>query len=232
MDLRSGYNNVWVKDGDQWKAAFKINWGLFESTVMFFGLCNSPATFQAMMNNLFKDMIIEGWIIIYMDDILLYSSDPTIHKQRTCRVIERLKENDLFLKPEKCVFDASKVEFLEMLFFTDTIKMDPAKLKGIREWPALSTVKGVRSFLGFANFYWKFIYHYSELARPLHELMKKDKKWNWIEECQKAFNLLKEKFTSVPVLQIPDSSKLFEVESDASKFACRVVLRQQDINED
>ena len=184
------------------------------------------------MNNLFKDMIMEGWIVIYMDDILLYSSDPTIYKQRTRRVIERLKENNLFLKPEKCVFDAPKVEFLRILFSADTIEMDPAKLKGIREWPAPIIVKGVRSFLGFTNFYRKFIHHYSELARPLHELTKKDKKWNWIEECQKAFDLLKEKFTSAPVLRIPDSSKPFEVESDASKFVCGAVLHQQDMNRD
>ena len=93
-------------------------------------------------------------------------------------------------------------------------------------------VKGVRSFLEFANFYQKFIHHYSELARPLHELMKKDKKWNWTEECQKAFNLLREKFTSALVLRIPDSSKPFEVKSDASKFACGAVLCQQDTNRD
>ena len=111
-----------------------------------------------------------------------------------------------------------------MLFSADTIEMNSTKLKGIWEWPAPITVKGVRSFLGFANFYWKFIYHYSELAWPFHKLTKKDKKWNWTEECQKAFDLLKEKFTSAPVLQIPDSSKPFEVESDTLKFACGAVL--------
>ena len=131
-----------------------------------------------MMNDLFKDIIMEGWIVIYMDDILIYFSDLTIHKLRTHHVIERLKENDLFLKSEKCVFDAPKVEFLGMLFSADTIEMDSSKLKEIQEWPALMTVKGVRSFLGFANFYQKFIHHYSELARLLHELTKKDKKWN------------------------------------------------------
>ena len=98
---------------------------------MFFGLYNSPTTFQAIMNDLFKDMIMEEWIVIYMDDILIYSSDPTVHKQRTRHVIERLKENNLFLKPEKCVFNAPKVKFLRMLFSVDTIEMDPSKLKEI-----------------------------------------------------------------------------------------------------
>ena len=130
------------------------------------------------------------------------------------------------------MFDTPKVEFLGMLFSTDTIEIDPTKLKEIWEWPASTIVKGVRSFLGFANFYQTFIHHYSELARPLHELTKKDKKWNWTEECQKAFDLLKEKFTSAPVLQIPNSSKPFEVKSDASKFACRAILHQQDMNGD
>ena len=175
LDLRSGYNNVRMKDGDQWKAAFKCERGLFEPTVMFFGLCNSPATFQALMDDLFSDMIEEGWLVIYMDDMLLFSKDRKTHKERMRRVLQRLRENDLYLKPEKCLFDVEEVEFLGLIVKPDTLAMDPVKLKGIEDWPEPSSVKGVRSFLGFANFYRRFIPNYSELTRPLHELTKKDK---------------------------------------------------------
>ena len=153
MDLRSGYNNVRIKEGDQWKAAFKCSCGLFEPTVMFFGLCNSPPTFQAMMDDLFHDMIDEGWMVIYMDDILIFSKDAGVHIDRTRRVLQCLREHDLFLKPEKCFFDVVEVEFLGLIIRPGFVAMDPTKLQGIRDWPAPSTVKGVRSFLGFGNFY-------------------------------------------------------------------------------
>ena len=232
LDIRWGYNNVRIKKGDEWKAAFKTNRGLFEPTVMFFGLCNSPATFQAMMDHIFRDMIIEGWISIYMDDILIFSKDPREHEKRTLRVLQRLQENDLFLKPEKCKFDVQEVEFLGLIIHPDKISMDPTKLAGIKDWPTPTTVKGVRSFLGFGNFYRRFIGHYADIARPLNDLTKKDKKFEWIPECQKAFDTLKDKFAKEPVLLMPDTTKPFYIEADASKFASGAVLRQQDQNGD
>ncbi|THH21307.1 hypothetical protein EUX98_g8414 [Antrodiella citrinella] len=232
FDLRSGYNNVRIKDGDQWKAAFKCARGLFEPTVMFFGLCNSPATFQNMMNELFADMIDEGWLVIYMDDMLIFSKDLDTHKERTHRLFQRLRENDLFLKPEKCLFEVDEVEFLGMIIRPDTVAMDPTKLDGIKDWPTPTTVKGVRSFLGFGNFYRRFISHYSDLARPLNDLTRKDQPWEWKEPQQQAFATLKERFAEAPVLIIPDKTKSFQVESDASKFATGAVLRQQDGNGD
>ncbi|GBE84238.1 hypothetical protein SCP_0602160 [Sparassis crispa] len=219
MDLRSGYNNVRIKDGDQWKGAFKTNHGLFEPMVMFFGLCNSPATFQMMMNALFKDMINEGWIVIYMDDILIFSNDLEEHHVQTRRVLQRLKDNDLFLKPEKCFFDVKEVEFLGMIIRENYIGMDPIKLKGIAEWPEPSTVKGVRSFLGFGNFYRKFIANFSDIAKPLTNLT-----------CTAAGSPPFEWTTEL--LLLPDKAKPFIVESDASKFATSAVLRQADINGD
>ena len=224
LDLRWGYNNVRIKDGDQWKAAFKTNRGLFEPMVMFFGMCNSPATFQNMMNDLFRDMIDKGWIVIYMDNILIFSDNLEDHQKRTLRVLQRLQENDLFLKIEKCFFEVTEIEFLGMIIRPGYIAMDEAKLKGIKDWPTPSTVKGVRSFLGFGNFYRRFISHYSDIARPLNDLTKKDKRWEWSEECQKAFETLKEKFAEAPVLLMPDHSKPFTIESDASKFATGAVL--------
>ena len=232
FDLRSGYTNVRIKEGDQWKAAFKCSRGLFEPTVMFFGMCNSPATFQAMMDHLFEDMIEEGWLVIYMDDMLLFSKDLKTHQERTRRILQRLRENDLYLKPEKCVFDVSQVEFLGLIVQPDTLAMDPVKLQGIKDWPTPTSVKGVRSFLGFANFYRRFISGYSNLTRPLHDLTKKDRTWSWTEVEQEAFDALKHKFISSPVLLMPDKTKPFSVESDASKFASGAVLRQTDTNGD
>ncbi|GBE78624.1 reverse transcriptase-rnase h-integrase [Sparassis crispa] len=233
MDLRSGYNNIRVKDGDQWKGTFKTNRGLFEPMVMFFGLCNSPATFQMMMNALFEDMIDEGWIVIYMDDILIFSNNLEEHRIRTRRVLQRLKDNDLFLKPEKCFFDVKEVEFLGMIIRENYIGMDPIKLKGIAEWPEPSTVKGVRLFLGFGNFYRKFIANFLDIAKPLMNLTRTaagSPPFEWTTECQTAFDTLKQQFSTSSVLLLPDKAKPFIVESDASKFATGAVLRQADIN--
>ncbi|ESK81705.1 reverse transcriptase-rnase h-integrase [Moniliophthora roreri MCA 2997] len=134
LDLQNGYNNIWIKNGDQWKAAFKTNRGLFEPTVMFFGLSNSPATFQAFMNDILSDFIDEGWCVVYMDDILLFSKNQDEHRERTECLMCRLKKHDLFLKPEKCEFDVTEVIFLGMVIRPGYIAMDPVKLAGIAEW--------------------------------------------------------------------------------------------------
>src|SRR6202790_4062053 len=199
---------------------------------MFFGLCNSPATFQSMMNSIFKDFIDEGWIVVYMDDILLFSKDRQTHQERTRRVLQRLQEHDLYLKAEKCKFDVSKVEFLGLIIRPDRLSMDPTKLAGISDWTAPLNVKGVRSFLGFANFYRRFIGRFSELARPLNDLTLKDRKFEWMAKCQEAFEELKRRFAKEPVLLMPDATKPFVIESDASKFATGAVLRQKDGNGD
>uniref|UniRef100_A0A0W0G7B0 Putative reverse transcriptase-rnase h-integrase n=1 Tax=Moniliophthora roreri TaxID=221103 RepID=A0A0W0G7B0_MONRR len=157
LDLRNRYNNIRIKDGDQWKAAFKTNKGLYEPMVMFFGLSNSPATFQSFMDDIFTDYIEEGWIVIYMDDILIFSSDLETHRKRTIKVLERLQLHNLFLKPEKCKFDITEIDFLGMIIRPRYIGMDPIKLAGIRDWKPPMTVRGVQSFLGFRNFYRKFI---------------------------------------------------------------------------
>jgi hypothetical protein len=133
LDLRWGYNNVRIKKGDEWKAAFNTNRGLFEPKVMFFGLCNSPSTFQTMMDAYFQEMLNEGWIVIYMDDILLYAKTIEELRELTKRVLRRLKEKDLFLKLEKCKFEQEEIDFLGMIISQDNVKMDPIKLAGIEE---------------------------------------------------------------------------------------------------
>ena len=232
LDVRWGYNNVRIRDGDQWKAAFKTNRGLFEPTVMFFGLCNSPATFQAMMDDIFGDMINECIIIVYMDDIFLFAPNEITLTENTKRVLSRLRENDLFLKATKCEFNKTKVEYLGMVIEEGKMSMDPGKLKGIQDWPTPTTVKQIQGFLGFGNFYRRFIWRFSELARPLNDLLKKDQKFEWTDDCQRAFDELKKRFTEEPVLMMPDQTKPFQIETDASKYATGGVLTQLDSNGD
>ncbi|ESK80701.1 hypothetical protein Moror_9511 [Moniliophthora roreri MCA 2997] len=178
------------------------------------------------MNDILKDFIDEGWCVVYMDDILIFSDEINIHRLRTRNVLERLRENDLYLKPEKCEFEVTKTLFLGMVITPGHISMDETKLAGIKDWEAPKTVKGVRSFLGFANFYRKFIGKYAELARPLHELTKKNTKFEWTKLRDIAFNVLKAKFLQRPILQMPDDEKPFIIEADASKWATGAVLKQ------
>jgi len=140
---------------------------------MFFGMCNSPAMFQSMMNNIFSDLLQEGWLIIYMDNILIFSPDYEIYQKQTHKVLSRLQEHRLYLKPEKCMFNTDEIKYLGMIIWPSSITMDPAKLKGISKWKTSTSVKEVHYFLGFTNFYRHFIANYSTLARPLVNLTKK-----------------------------------------------------------
>jgi Reverse transcriptase (RNA-dependent DNA polymerase) len=191
LDVRWGYNNVRIRKEDEWKAAFKTNKGLFEHTMMFFGMCNSPATFQAMMDDIFMTIIDNRLVIVYMDDILIFSNTKEELERITKLVLEKLREHNLFLKAKKCEFCQTRIEYLGMIIREGRISMDAVKLGGIRDWPVPTMLKQTRSFLGFGNFYQKFISHYSELARPLNDLMKKDKKFEWSTECQEAFDTIK-----------------------------------------
>ncbi|ESK82189.1 hypothetical protein Moror_14449 [Moniliophthora roreri MCA 2997] len=211
LDLRNGYNNIWIKDGDQWKAAFKTLRGLFKPTVMFFGLTNSLAMFQAFMNDILKDFIDEGWCMVYMDDILIFSNEINIHRLCMRHVLEQLRENDLYLKLEKCEFEVAKTLFLGMVIMLGHILMDKTKLARIKDWEAPKTVKG----------------KYAELAQPLHELTKKNIKFEWTKIRDMAFNVLKAKFLQRPILQMPDDEKPFVIEANASKWATGAVLKQQ-----
>ena len=164
-------------------------------------------------------MIAEGWLVIYMDDLLIYSPDATTHTERTKRVLQCMIELDLHLKLEKCTFAATMVEYLGMIVKPGQLAMDPVKLNGIVQWPTPSKVKDVRSFLGFANFYHRFIPNYSTIACPLIDLTKKNLPWNWTPSQQQAFDQLKHLFLSQPVLHIPDLSSPFAIATDVSKYA-------------
>jgi len=226
LDVRWGYNNVRVKEGDEWKAAFRTNRGLFEPLVMFFGLTNSPSTFQTMMNEIFHDLIMEGVVCVYIDDILIYTKTQAEHRRVTRAVLERLRENQLYLRADKCEFEQTRIEYLGLVISDGVIEMDPVKVAGVAEWPVPKNKKDVQSFLGFVNFYRRFIVDFSHHARPLFDLTKKDQAWKWTPEAQDAFDELKRIVTSKPVLAFPNDSLPYRVEADSSDFATGGVLSQ------
>ena len=187
MDLRWGYNNVRIKEGNEWKAVFTTPEELFEPTVMFFGLMNSPATFQAMMNELLRDLINTGKVAVFIDDMIVGTETEEGHDKLVIEVIKRLEENDLYVKPEKCKWKVREVEFLGIVIGPERIKMEKGKVKGVLEWLMPKCVKDVQKFLGLANYYRRFIEGFVTVARPLHDLVKKDKKWKWMEKQEEAF---------------------------------------------
>ena len=176
MDLRWGYNNVRIKEGDEWKAVFTMLEGSFEPTVMFFGLTNSPATFQAIMNELLRDLINTGKVAVFIDDVIVGTETEEGHDELVAEVVKRLEENDLYMKPEKCKWKVKEIEFLGVVIGPEGIKMEKEKVKGVLEWPTPKCVKDVQKFLGLANYYRRFIEGFATVARPLHDLVKKDKK--------------------------------------------------------
>ena len=184
------------------------------------------------MNDSFRDMIAEGWLVIYMDDILIFSPDAALHEERTKCVLQSMTELDLHLKLEKFKFATDEVEYLGMIVKPGRLAMDPVKLDEIVSWPTPTKVKDIRSFLGFTNFYQRFIPDYSNVARPLIDLTKKNRIWNWSPSCQSSFESLKCLFLSKPVLHLPNLSAPFTVATDASKDASGAILLQTDPNGD
>jgi hypothetical protein len=185
-----------------------------------------------MMDSIFSDMIEGQKVIVYMDDILIFAENQEELQEWTKKVLQRLREHDLFLKPKKCEFNKSTMEYLGLIIQEEKLSIDPVKLSGIRDWPILTLVKQVRGFIGFANFYRQFIKKFSKLVLPLNNLLWKDTKFDWNDQCQEAFETLKGWFLQEPVLMMPDHSKPFQIESDASKYASGAVLTQTDINGD
>jgi hypothetical protein len=228
FDIRVGYNNIRIKEGDEYKAAFKTPLGLFEPLVMTFGLCNAPATFQTFMNHIFQDMVDEGHVVVYLDDILIFADNLALLDKLTHEVLSRLDKFDLYLKPEKCSFAQTTIDYLGLVISEGQITMDPAKVKGITEWPTPTSVKQVQAFLGFCNFYRRFIHNYSTMARPLFDLTKKESPFLWGAAQEAAFRTLIHAFTTAPVLALPDHSKPFRLITDASDFATGAILEQPD----
>ena len=201
--------------------------GSFEPTVMFFGLTNSPATFQAMMNKLSRDLINTRKVAVFIDDMIVGTEAEEEHDELVAEVVKRLEENDLYMKPEKCKWKVREVEFLGVVIGLEGIKMEKKKVKGVLEWLTPKCIKDVQKFLGLANYYCRFIKIFASIARPLHNIVKKDKKWDWTEKQEKVFKELKERFTKEPVLATPDIDKKMRIEVDASDYATGGVLSME-----
>ncbi len=208
--------------------AFHTCYGLYEFQVMHYGLTNTPASFQHFMNNTFKDML-DVCVVVYLDNILIYSNNPAEHSNHVREVLCHLCTSNLFAKIKKCEFSVNTIEFLGFIINLDSIHMDQSKVKVIQDWPAPHCVKDVQSFLGFSDFYRQFIVNYSDMTVPLTCLTHKNMSWNWSNTCQEAFNLLKAAFTLVPILCHFDLALHPIVEMDASDYAiARVFLLRTD----
>jgi len=219
LDLRWGYNNMRIKEGDEWKAAFTMHIGSYEPTVMYFGLTNSPATFQTMMNNLFRDMVNQGSTATFIDDIIVAMDTEEGHDEIVEEVLRRLEENDLFVKLEKCRWKVREVEFLGVVIGPEGVRTQKEKVGGVLSWPTPRSAKEVQKFMGLANYYRWFIQDFSRVAKPLNMLVGKDRKWEWGAEQQGAFKELKKRFTTEPVLAVPDRNQEMRMEADASDYA-------------
>jgi len=227
IDLKNGFHLIRIKVGDEWKTAFRCRYGLFEYMVMPFGLTNAPASFQSMINTIFRDMLDLG-MVAFMDDLLMYAQTQEELDIIVLEVLKRLKANGLCVAPDKCVWSATKVDFLGYVISDKGIEMANDKAQAIQDWKDLESLHDVQSFLGFANFYRRFIKDYSKICQPLTESTKGDpKKWQTSPEIEAAFRELKDRFTSAPILKHFDPEKQCVVETDASDFALGGVLSQQ-----
>src|SRR5882724_7816173 len=194
---------------------------------MFFGLTNSPATFQMMMNDIFKELIDEGVMTIYMDDILIFSGQTwEQHHEIVVRVLDILCKHHLYLKAEKCTFEQPMVEYLGLILSEGRMEMDPVKVAGVQDWPTPRNVTEVHSFIRFVNFYRRFVQDFSHVTKPLHQLTKKGEEWQWAEAEQASFEELKCLITSTPILVQLNQDAPFWLEIDASGCATRAVLCQ------
>jgi len=223
IDLRYAYHLVRIAEGDKWKTAFRTRYGAFKWSVMPFGLTNAPAAFQCFMNNVFSDLL-NVCVVVYLDNILIYSDDITQHWSHVKEVLKRLRKAELYAKAEKCEFHSDSVEYLGYVLSPSSLTMSDAKVKTIQEWLEPKKVKDIQSFLGFANFYRRFIFNYSNIVIPLTRLTRKNTLWNFDNDCRIAFNTLKQAFTSAPILThwVPDAQLV--VETDASDYALAAIL--------
>lgn len=226
LDLRNAYHLVRIREGDEWKTAFNTHLGHFEYLVMPFGLTNAPAVFQALVNDVLRDLL-NRVIFVYLDDILIFSRTYEEHVGHVREVLKRLMENKLYVKAEKCEFHVTTVNFLGYVVEKGQLRPDPVKVKAVEDWPTPSTRKQLQRFLGFANFYRRFVKNYSRIAAPLTGLTSIKQPFVWSSAAQAAFEKLKTMFTNAPVLIHPDPDLQFVVEVDASDSGVGAVLSQR-----
>jgi hypothetical protein len=203
IDLRSGYFQLKIRERDIPKTAFVTRYGSYEYMVMPFGLTNAPSYFMNMMNKVFMEFL-DKFVIVFIDDILIYSKSNEEHEAHLRAILEKLQEHKLYAKFSKCEFWLSEVGFLGHIVTKDGIAVDPAKVTALTEWEPPKNVGEIHSFLGLAGYYRRFIENFSKIAKPMTELLKKEKKFEWTEGCENSFQELKKRLVSVPVLCLPD----------------------------
>ncbi|GJZ69154.1 reverse transcriptase domain-containing protein [Tanacetum coccineum] len=226
-DLRSGYHQLRVNEEDISKTAFRTRYGHFKFIVMPFGLTNAPAVFMNLMNRVCK-LYLDKFVIVFIDDILIYSRSKEEHEDHLRLVLELLRQEKLFAKFSKCEFWLQEVHFLGHVINQDGIHVDPSKIEAVKNWEAPTSPTEVRSFLGLAGYYRRFIANFSSIAKPLTLLTQKNKKYEWGAEQEEAFQLLKSKLCDAPILSLPDGVEDFVVYCDASNRGLGCVLMQRN----
>ena len=224
IDLAAGYHQIRLKEDDIPKSAFRTRYGHFEYTVLAFGLCNAPATFMRMMHEILMDGL-DDFVIVYLDDILIFSRSEDEHIAHVETVLKKLKQHQLYAKKAKCEWGVTQTEFLGHICSDKGIEMDPAKVKAILDWPELTNATDVLRFKGLVGFYKRFIHQFSKIAAPLSALTG-NVPWKWGPEEKEAFEKLKSAVTSAPILAPPDYSLPFTITCDASDYAIGSVLSQ------
>lgn len=225
VDLKSGYHQVRVREGDIQKTAFRTRYGHYEFVVMPFGLTNAPAVFMDLMNRVFREYL-DRFVIVFIDDILIYSPSLEEHENHLRLALQRLREKQLYAKFSKCDFWQRQVGFLGHVVSGEGISVDPEKVKAVIDWPRPTSMTGIRSFLGLAGYYRRFIEGFSRLSLPMTKLTRKGVKYEWNEACDRCFEELKKRLTTAPVLAIPKSGEKFTIFSDASHSSLGCVLMQ------
>ncbi|KAJ6797354.1 uncharacterized protein M6B38_216750 [Iris pallida] len=225
IDLRSGYHQVKVKREDIPKTAFRTRYGHYEFLVMPFGLTNAPAIFMDLMNRVFYQYL-DKFVIVFIDDILIYSKSEEEHEKHLRIVLQTLREEQLYAKLSKCEFWLDQIPFLGHIVSGEGISVDPKKVEAVKSWPTPKSVAEIRSFLGLAGYYRRFVENFSRIAEPLTRLTRKEEKFNWTEKCQAAFDELKKRLISAPILALPSGSGGYEIYSDASGKGLGCVLMQ------
>lgn len=226
LDLRSGYHQIRIVEGDIYKTAFRTRYGHFEFKVLPFGLTNAPATFMRLMNDIFREMLDEC-VIVFLDDILIFSKTMEEHRRHVRAVLDKLRQHKLYAKESKCALFQRQVEFLGHIIDSEGLHVMQDKVKAIRDWPVPRNVADIRSFLGLVGYYRRFISNFSHIASSITALLHKDTAFDWGAEQQAAFAALKQAITNAPVLILPDPSKPYTVTTDASDFAIGATLSQE-----
>src|SRR3954462_8215 len=225
MDLRLGYHQIKIRNEDIPKMAFTTRYGIYEYTVMSFGLTNAPATFSRMMNSIFMEYL-DKFVVVYLDDILIYSKNKEEHAEHLRLVLMKLREHRLYAKFSKCEFWLPEVTYLGHVISAKGIAVNPERVQAVLDWTPPESVKQVRSFLGLASYCRRFVENFSKVAKALTELLKKDKKFQWTSKCEESLQELKRRLTSAPVLAPPDTKKNFENFCDASRQGLGCILMQ------